>query len=117
MTDPCEATGTDTADVNINDVLGLEDESNDHRLRLFPCSGRYIWQKPDGTEVTHFATITVVSGVAIQFANVPSDLNLLKGRILLSRRLDNARLTEPRGHCGRTSTIVDADMDDNGPCP
>jgi hypothetical protein len=93
----------------------LQDASG-NCLRLFLCSGKYNWRKPDGTMVMNFVTITK-TGTTVTFQSVASDSNNLTGGVDLLRRTGNARLQMPRGRSGVVMTIFDPNIDNNGPCP
>jgi uncharacterized repeat protein (TIGR01451 family) len=118
VTDPCGDMAMDTVMVAVEGAgeegFVLQD-SNGNCLRLFLCSGKYIWRKPDGTMIMNFVTITK-TGTTVTFQSVGSDPNYLTGGVDLLRRTGNARIQIPRGRGGQTMSIVDFDIDNNPPC-
>jgi uncharacterized repeat protein (TIGR01451 family) len=118
VTDPCGDMAMDTVMVAVEGAgeegFVLQD-SNGNCLRLFLCSGKYIWRKPDGTMIMNFVTITK-TGTTVTFQSVGSDPNYLTGGVDLLRRTGNARIQMPRGRNGQTMSIVDFDIDNNPPC-
>jgi hypothetical protein len=111
VTDSCGAMTTDTVTVSVNDVLVLD--GGGQCLRLFRCSGKYLWRKTDGTQIMNFCTITV-TGTMVTFQSVASDPNYLSGGI--SRNMGNARLEVPRGRGGQVFSFVDTNTT-TGACP
>jgi predicted outer membrane repeat protein len=111
VTDPCGATATATTQVRVNDVLALQEEDC---LRIFPCTGIWVWQRADGTLTGGVLTLTV-GPTQITFQSQARGGVRLQGSVSLMGRTGQATLRDAQGQVlGR---IQDSDIDDNGPCP
>jgi hypothetical protein len=120
VTDPCGGIAMDTVTVSVEGAgsngLVLQDETNGNCLRVFPCQGTFKWRRANGAVVMGTLTVTI-NGPVLNFQGTAPGGIRLQGGISTSgtRRTGSARLVTTAGAV--LGAIVDANIDNNQPCP